>query len=146
MRALCVNILLVSLLFAQAQQKEIKEELLRLQKLRAQIEAKLEEHRKILQAIKQERQKLEKLKQEIERSKKEIEKARYKKLAKDFASMEPEAAGEKLSKLDPKIAAYILFNMNPRKAGEALNYMDPTMVSKITKILTQIKKHENQSH
>ena len=56
--------------------------------------------------------------------------------------MDPEYAGEKLSKMsDPAIAAYILFNMNPRKAGEALNYVDPKMLDKITSILTKLKKN-----
>jgi len=126
---------------AQTECKEIESELKRLQNLRNQINTMLKQNRQILDQIKQERASLEALKQELAKEQEEIKKDRYKKLAKDFANMDPEAAGEKLSNLDPKIAAYILLNMNSRKAGEALNYTNPGMVSKITKILTELKKN-----
>ncbi len=145
MRALCAILLLANLLLAQTECKEIESELKRLQNLRDQINAMLKQNTQILDQIKQERASLERLKQKLAKEQEEIKKDRYKKLAKDFANMDPEAAGDKLSKLDPKIAAYILLNMNSRKAGEALNYTDPVMVSKITKILTELKKNAKQS-
>ena len=89
---------------------------------------------------------LEKLRQELQKEIQEINNMRYKKLAKDFENMDPEYAGEKLSKIeDPVIAAYILYNMNSRKAGEALNYIDPAALSTITKILIKLQRNDQKS-
>jgi flagellar motility protein MotE (MotC chaperone) len=142
MRVLLVSSLLIANLFAASECKEIEYELKRLENLRQLIEKKIERNKELLTQIETERKKLEELQKAIENERKEIAKKRYKKLAKDFEGMDPEYAGEKLSKMDPKIAAYILFNMNSRKAGEALNYVDSSMVNEIAKILTELKKHE----
>lgn len=137
---LLINI--AQLTFGATEQKEIKKELEKLTKLKAIIEKKIAKNRAILTSISEEKKKLENLKKNIDKQIKEIQNQRYKKLAKDFESMDPEYAGEKLSNIDPKIGAYILYNMNSRKAGDALNYIKPEMVNKITKILTQLRKHE----
>jgi flagellar motility protein MotE (MotC chaperone) len=120
--------------------QEVQKELQKLQQLKSYIESKLEENKKILEEIKKEQKDLYTLKENIQKQITEIQKERYKKLAKDFENMEPEYAGEKLSKFDdPKIAAYILYNMKSRKAGDALNYTDAKMVNEITKTLTKLK-------
>ena len=121
--------------------KEIKIEIEKLKKLRVEVEKKIKEDEKLLQKIKEEREKLKKEREAFEKYIKQVESERYKKLAKVFEKMDPELAGDKLSKMkDPKIAAYIIYNMKERKAGEVLNYVDPKMVDKITKILTDIKQ------
>ncbi len=121
--------------------KEIKIEIEKLRKLRVEVEKKIKEDEKLLQKIKEERKKLKKEREAFEKYIKLVESERYKKLAKVFEKMDPELAGEKISKMkDPKIAAYIIYNMKERKAGEVLNYVDPKMVDKITKILTDIKR------
>jgi len=124
-----------------AYQDEISIELEKLKKIREEVEKKIEEDKKILQKIKEEREKLKKEREDFERYIKQVESERYKKLAKVFEKMEPELAGEKISKMkNPKTAAYIIYNMKERKAGEVMNYVDPKMVNKILKILTQLKK------
>ncbi len=131
--------------FSSIYKEEIKTEIEKLTKLRIEIEKKIKEDKEILKKIKEERKKLKKEREAFEKFIKEIEQERYKKLAKIFEKMDPELAGEKLSKMkDPKVAAYILYNMKDRKAGEVLNYVDPKMVNKITIILTDIKKKAKQ--
>ncbi len=143
MRVIFASLLTVSLLYSQTEIKELEKEIKKLEKLKEEIHTKLERNREVLAKIEQEKKSLEELRKRVEKEIKEIEKKRYKKLAKDFENMDPEYAGEKLSKFDdPKIAAYILFNMNSRKAGEALNYTDAKMVNKISKILTQLKNEK----
>ena len=149
MRALLEKTILLSSLvlisFANTQQKEIQKELQKLANLKAIIEKKIAKNKELLKKIEEEKKKLQNLQKKIEKQIKEIQNKRFKKLAKDFENMDPEYAGEKLSKIDSKIAAYILYNMNSRKAGEALNYVAPPMVSKITKILTQLRNNEQKS-
>ncbi len=135
---------LALLTYADTVQKEIDKELQKLAKLKMVIEKKIAKNKKILASIEQEKKSLEQLKRSIDKQIKEIQVRRYKKLAKGFESMDPEYAGEKLSKIDPKIAAYILYNMNSRKAGEALNYITPESVGEITKILTQLRRNEQK--
>ncbi|WP_201338425.1 MULTISPECIES: hypothetical protein [unclassified Nitratiruptor] len=148
MRAIYVKLFFIvsisSLLFAN-ECKEISKELKKLQELKTVVEAKIAKNKKLLQEIKAQKKALQDLNATIEKQIAQIESQRFKKLAKDFEGMDPEYAGEKLSKIeDPKIAAYILYNMNSRKAGEALNYVAPESLSKIVKILTQLKKHEKK--
>jgi len=144
-KTLIIVVSLCGAAFADAQQKELQKEMERLQQLRKTIEAKLTRNQKILAQIQEEKKALQKLKEELERERKDLNNARFKKLAKDFENMDPEYAGEKLSKMqDPRIAAYILYNMNSRKAGEALNFVDPDAVSKITQILVRLRKNEKK--
>ncbi len=125
--------------------KEISKELRKLQELKNFIEAKIAKNRKLLKKINEQKKALQELNATIHKQITKIRTTRFKKLAKDFESMDPEYAGEKLSKIeDPKIAAYILYNMNSRKAGEALNYVEPKSLSTIVKILTQLKKDEKK--
>ncbi len=149
MKALCIKFCIISSLaltaFADAQQKEIQKELAKLQQLKNYIDTKIAQDQKLLKQIREEKAFLQQLKKSLEEERKKINTERYKKLAKDFENMDPEYAGEKLSKMEnPTIAAYILYNMNPRKAGEALNYVDPKVLSKISQILIKLKKHEKK--
>ncbi len=145
MKAIFAKFILLSFalsLFGDAQLREIQKELQKLQALRQQLQADISKNEKLLAKIEEEKKSLQDLNASINEQIKQIQSERFKKLAKDFESMDPEYAGEKLSKMkDPTIAAYILFNMNSRKAGEALNYVDPDMLSRITTILTKLKKN-----
>ncbi len=128
---------------AQTEIKEIEKEMQKLKTLQKQLKKEIEKKKKILGQIIEERKRLEDFKKTIDKQIKDIQSKRYKKLAKDFENMDPEYAGEKLSKFkDPKIAAYILYNMKSKKAGEALNYVEPEQLNKIAKILTQLKNNE----
>jgi len=147
MRYLFVSLLItnffISSLFADAQKKEIEIEIKRLIELKKEVETKINENKEILKQIKEEQEKLKIVKENLEKLQKKLNKERFKKLAKAFEGMEPEMAGEKLSKLeDPAKAAYILYNMKSKSAGEALNFVDPKRVSEIVKILTDLKKQK----
>ena len=127
-------------LYAQVEEKEARKEIQKLEKLKAEVERLLEEKKKVLQKIREEREHLKREREELEKLLKEAKAERYKKLAKVFEKMDPELAGQKISKFsDPKEAAYIIYNMKERKAGVVMNYVDPEMVNKIVKILTAIK-------
>ncbi len=145
MRAIYAKFILLSLalsLFGDAQLREIQKELQKLQALRQQLRADIAKNEELLAKIEEEKKSLQELNATINEQIQRIQSDRFKKLAKDFESMDPEYAGEKLSKMkDPEIAAYILLNMNSRKAGEALNYVDPEMLSRITTILTKLKRN-----
>ena len=149
MRYIFVSFIIVSFfeisLFAQAEKKEIEIEIKKLETLKKDVELKIKKNEEILEKIKKEQEKLEIARKNLEKLQKELNKERYKKLAKAFEGMEPEMAGEKLSKLDdPAKAAYILYNMKAKSAGEALNYVDPKRVSEIVKILTTLKKQNEK--
>ncbi|WP_187646982.1 MotE family protein [Nitrosophilus labii] len=132
-----------TLLFAQAEIKEIKIEIEKLIKLKKEVEAKIEKNRELLKKIEQEQEKLKTAQENLKKLQEEMRKDKYKKLAKAFEGMEPEMAGEKLSKLDdPVKAAYILYNMKAKAAGEALNFVEPKRVSQIVKILTDLKNRK----
>ncbi|BCD59936.1 hypothetical protein NitYY0814_C0694 [Nitratiruptor sp. YY08-14] len=109
------------------------------------LKKQIEEKKRLLKQIKEEEAKLQQFKKELDTQLRTIQSQRFKKLAKDFESMDPEYAGDKLSKIkDPKIAAYILYNMKSKKAGEALNFIDPEALNKITVILTKLKNDKKQ--
>jgi len=127
----------------KAEKIEIKKEIDRLIKLREEIKKLIEEKKKILRQIEEKEKSLEDKEKSIKNLLKKAEKERYKKLAKVFEKMDPEMAGEKISKMtDPVKAAYIIYNMKERLAGEVMNYVDPEMVDKITKILTDLRKNQ----
>ncbi|WP_457622314.1 MotE family protein [Persephonella sp.] len=120
---------------------EIQKEIERLTKLREEIKKLLEEKKKILKQIEEKEKALAEKEENIKKVLKKAEEDRYKKLAKVFEKMDPEMAGDKISKMtDPVKAAYIIYNMKERLAGEVMNYVDPEMVDKITRILTDLKK------
>ena len=128
-------------LFGQAEKKEIEIEIKRLENLKKEIEKIFLKNQELLKKIEKEKKEIFEAKKNLEKIEKEIKKERFKKLAKDFEGMEPEMAGEKLSKMDDaKKAAYILYNMKAKSAGEALNFVDAKRVSEIVKILTELKK------
>jgi flagellar motility protein MotE (MotC chaperone) len=136
-------ILSIAICLAFSQNREINNELKRLIEAKKSLEIKLQKNTETLKKIEKEKKELEKLKKEIEELQKSLTEKRYKKLAKAFEKMEPEMAGEKLSKIDnPKKAALILYNMKPKSAGEALNFIDSKRVSEIVKILTKLKNGE----
>ncbi|WP_163328070.1 magnesium transporter MgtE N-terminal domain-containing protein [Desulfurobacterium thermolithotrophum] len=125
---------------------EAQKEIERLKKLKVEVQRLLEEKKNLLKKIEEEKKQLEEEKKAFEKKIKEIESERYKKLAQIFEKMDPEMAGQKLSKFsDPKEAAYIIYNMKSRKAGNVLNYVDPEMVNKIVEILTKVKKQKAET-
>ncbi len=144
MKSIIIGILTVSMFSiatAQVEKKEIDKEIQRLTKLKNEVQELIKKNNELLAKLKEQEKKLDKKKKEFEKFLKEAEKDRYKKLAKVFEKMDPELAGEKISKIqDPKKAAYIVYNMKERSAGAALNYVDPQRVSEIVSILTEIKK------
>ncbi len=144
MRYLIIGILTVSLFsisFSQVEKKEVDKEIQRLTKLKKEVQKLIQKNNQLLAKLKEEEKILDNKRKSFENYVKEVEKGRYKKLAKVFEKMDPELAGEKLSKIkDPRRAAYIVYNMKERSAGAALNYVDPDRVSEIVRILTEIKK------
>ncbi len=144
MRYLIIGILTVSLFsisFSQVEKKEVDKEIQRLTKLKKEVQKLIQKNNQLLAKLKEEEKILDNKRKSFEDYVKEVEKGRYKKLAKVFEKMDPELAGEKLSKIkDPRRAAYIVYNMKERSAGAALNYVDPDRVSEIVRILTEIKK------
>ncbi len=150
MKSIILSIFIISnflFFFAEAQQvekKEIQKEIKRLERLKQEVSKLIQENKKLLAEIKKNREELAKERKAFEDFKKQAEEERYKKLAKVFEKMESELAGEKISKMDdPKKAAFILYNIKARKAGDILNYVDPSMVSKIVKILTDLKSYKS---
>ncbi|SMP13824.1 hypothetical protein SAMN06265339_1170 [Desulfurobacterium pacificum] len=124
----------------EAQKAEIQREMQKLIKLRSELQKLIQKKEELLKQIKQERAKLKAEKEALEKELKEAEAERYKKLAQIFEKMDPELAGQKISKMtNPKEAALIIYNMKTRLAGQVMNYVDPEMANKIVQILTQIK-------
>ena len=145
-KSLIVFILIAAnALHAQTEKKEIQKELEKLKKMQQILKKQIDEKKALLAKIEAQKKQLQQMKKELEEQIKTIQSQRFKKLAKDFEGMDPEYAGEKLSKIkDPKIAAYILYNMKSKAAGEALNYVDPEAVNKIAVILTKLKNEKKQ--
>ncbi|SNZ08076.1 hypothetical protein SAMN06265182_1147 [Persephonella hydrogeniphila] len=122
---------------------EIDREIKRLEKLREEIKNLISKNQKLLKKIEEEKKKLAEERKKFEEELKKIEKERYKKLAKVFEKAvdeDPELAAERISKMDPVKAAYIVYNMKESKAGVLMDYVDPKQASKIVKIISQIKK------
>ncbi len=144
-KSLIASSLLPLWLYGAGECKEIEKELQKLRMLKKMVQQELATNKKLLEQIRQERQALKELNASIQKEIETIQSQRIKKLAKDFESMDPEYAGEKLSKMkNLTIAAYILYNMNSRKAGEALNFVTPKALSTITQILTKLKNDEKK--
>ena len=130
----------VSAFSSDLERREIEKEIERLEALKKEIVLLKGKNEELLKQIREERRKLQEERLSFEERIKEVRSERYRRLGKVFEKMEPEMAGQKLSKMkDPKEAAYIILNMKERAAGSALNYVDPKRVSEIVKILTQIK-------
>ncbi len=145
MRFLIIGILTVSLFSVsfsqQVEKKEIDKEIQKLTKLKKEVQNLIKKNNELLAKLKEQEKILDEKRKSFEAYIKKAEEDRYKKLAKVFEKMDPELAGEKISKIqDPKRAALIVYNMKERSAGAALNYVDPKRVSEIVKILTEIKK------
>ncbi len=130
----------VSAFSSDLERREIEKEIERLEALKKEIVLLKGKNEELLKQIREERRKLQEERLSFEERIKEVRSERYRRLGKVFEKMEPEMAGQKLSKMkDPKEAAYIILNMKERAAGSALNYVDPKRVSEIVRILTQIK-------
>ena len=147
MRFLFVNFIISSILlsnlFADARTKEIEKEIQRLEKTEGIVKKEIDKNENLLKKIEKEKKELSEQKDNLKKMVEDIKKTRYKNLAKAFEAMDPEMAGEKISKMDdPKKAAYILYNMKARKAGAVLNNVDPKRVSQIVKILTDLKNRK----
>ncbi len=128
------------------QKSEIEREIEHLTALQEVIQTKMEKNRLLLDKIKKERTQLNQEKEWLANEIKKAEEDRYKKIAKVFEKMEPELAGEKITKIrDPKKAAFIIFNMKARSAGAAMNYVAPGRVSEIVKILTELNHQKREA-
>jgi len=133
-------LLSVNTFSSDLERREIEKEIERLEALKKEIVLLKGKNEELLKRIREERRKLQEERLSFEERIKEVQSERYRRLGKVFEKMEPEMAGQKLSKMkDPKEAAYIILNMKERAAGSALNYVDPKRVSEIVRILTQIK-------
>jgi flagellar motility protein MotE (MotC chaperone) len=145
MKSIITGILTVSIILtasAQVEKKEVDKEIQRLTKLKKEVQQLIKKNNELLAKLKEQEKRLDKKRKDFENFLKKAEKDRYKKLAKVFEKMDPELAGEKISKIkDPRRAAYIIYNMKERSAGATLNYVDPERVSEIVRILTEIKKY-----
>lgn len=126
---------------AQTQQRELTTEIRKLTELQVQLRNKIDENRKIVARLQQEREALKTEKAAFEKMIADEKNARYQALAKVFEKMEPELAGEKITKIkDPRHAALIIHNMKTRSAGAVMNYVDARRASTIVSILTDIKR------
>ncbi len=134
-----IAILIINVAYpSEIERKELEKEIKRLEVLKEEILELNRENLQLLKKIESERKALEKKEREFQRLLEFAKEERFKKLARVFEKMEPEMAGEKLSKMEEKDAAYILLNMKDKAAGNALNFVDPDRVNRIVKILTQI--------
>lgn len=128
------------------QKSEIQKEIERLTALQEAIRSRMEKNRLLLDKVKKERAELDREKEWLSKEIEKAEQERYKKIAKVFEKMEPEFAGEKITKIsDPQKAAFIIFNMKARSAGAAMNYVEPERVSDIVKILTELKDQKKET-
>ncbi|MFN3546942.1 MAG: MotE family protein [Mesorhizobium sp.] len=60
-----------------------------------------------------------------------------------YARMRPDAAAERMSKLDETLAAAILLKLNSRQAGVILNEMDSRAAARLTSIIADVAKSED---
>ncbi len=125
----------------QTQQSEIEREIRQLSDLQERLTQKIDENRKLMRKIQKERDALNAQKAAFEKMIAAERNARYQSLAKVFEKMEPELAGDKISKIkDPRRAALIIHNMKTRSAGAVMNYVEPRRASTIVSILTDVKR------
>lgn len=62
-----------------------------------------------------------------------------------YARMRPDAAAERLEKLDPSLAAAIVMKLNQRQAGIILNEMEARAAARLTGIIADVAKPEDPS-
>ncbi len=112
----------------EGKEKELEQKGEYLNKLKTEIEERLEE--------------LAQMEKKIEQliALKETEEAKdLNKLAKVFEATPAEQAGPMFSKLDVKIAAKILVRMKGRSAGKIWGFVDPDQAVRISKELAKMK-------
>ena len=125
----------------QTQQSEIESTFRELTELQTRLSGKIEENRALSAEVKRASDALAREESAFEKRVAEERSSRYQALAKVFEKMEPEIAGEKISKIsDAKKAALIIYNMKSRSAGAVMNYVDAKRASTIVTILTDIKR------
>jgi len=130
---------------ASTQTREIENDIRRLSTLQERLTKTIEKNRALVTSLKKEREALAQESAAFEKRVADEKSSRYQSLAKVFEKMEPELAGEKLSKIkDPKDAALIIYNMKTRLAGAAMNYVDPRRASSIVTILTDVKRTQKK--
>lgn len=126
---------------ASTQTREIENDIRRLTTLQERLTKTIEKNRTLIAKVKKEREALAQESAAFEKKVADEKSGRYQSLAKVFEKMEPELAGEKISKIkDPKDAALIIYNMKTRSAGAIMNYVDPRRASSIVTILTDVKR------
>ena len=62
-----------------------------------------------------------------------------------YSRMRPDAAAERMEKLDASLAAAILLKLNHRQAGIILNEMDSRAAAQLTSIIADVAKSEDPS-
>lgn len=60
-----------------------------------------------------------------------------------YSRMRPDAAAERMEKLDASLAAAILLKLNQRQAGIILNEMDSQAAAQLTSIIADVAKSED---
>ncbi|QDZ02704.1 MotE family protein [Nitratireductor mangrovi] len=60
-----------------------------------------------------------------------------------YARMRPDAAAERLEKMDAMLAAAIVLKLNHRQAGVILNEMEARAAARLTSIIADVAKSEN---
>ncbi len=108
-----------------------KEEILK--SLNLQLQAKLEEMRKIKNEI-------EKMINKYMNKKQTEYQKTIDELVKMYSAMDPKAAAKALEKMDTELAVEIFANFNPRTAGEIMNSMNSDKIVEITKKLIEKRK------
>jgi flagellar motility protein MotE (MotC chaperone) len=109
-------------------EEKVRREEVRLQRVRQDIEHKLEMLAQIQTSL-----------QELIEEKKSLENEVLKKLAKVYESTPPEQAGPMLSSLDVDLAAQILIRMDGRKAGKIWGYVSPDRASEISSEISRLQ-------
>ncbi|MBN1828916.1 MAG: hypothetical protein JW884_07200 [Deltaproteobacteria bacterium] len=112
----------------EAREAALREEEQRIQNLKGELLAKIEELRTL-------ENKVAKYLSSVD----DESRQRIKSLAKVYESSPPVQAAATLEKLDRKTAAFIVMNMKSDKAGAVMGYMTPQTAVDITKELTEIR-------
>ena len=102
----------------------------RLQKLRAEIDAKLEEIDRKLAEMEVQKKALETLVHE----KQEQDRQRFENLGKIYENMDPLLAAEAVADLDRQVAAEILASMKPRAAARILDSLSREQAAEISRL------------
>lgn len=110
-------------------EESIKEEMVRLETLKKEIEEDIAKYASLLKDIEKSLNQAE-----------EIGVKRLKHVAKAYESMPPESAASRLSGLDNDTAILILLKMNSKKAGLVIGNMESKKATVLTKMIAKLRK------